>query len=42
MKNGPESIFACQNSVNDGSSSANDGGNGNMGDVLNFPLGAGQ
>lgn len=41
QKNGPESIFACQNSVNDGSSSANDGGNGDMGDVLNFPYGSG-
>lgn len=41
QKNGPESVFACQNSVNDGSSSANDGGNGNMGDVLNFPYGSG-
>ncbi|HEY4288964.1 MAG TPA: RagB/SusD family nutrient uptake outer membrane protein [Puia sp.] len=41
QKNGPESIFACQNSVNDGSASANDGGNGNMGDVLNFPYGTG-
>jgi len=39
QKNGPESVFACQNSVNDGSASANDGGNGNMGDVLNFPYG---
>ncbi len=41
QKNGPESVFACQNSVNDGSASANDGGNGNMGDVLNFPYGTG-
>ena len=41
QKNGPESVFACQMSVNDGSSTANDGGNGNMGDVLNFPNGAG-
>lgn len=41
QKNGPESVFACQMSVNDGSSSANDGGNGNMGDVLNYPNGAG-
>jgi len=41
QKNGPESVFACQSSVNDGSSSTNDGGNGNMGDVLNFPDGVG-
>ncbi|MBS1664846.1 MAG: RagB/SusD family nutrient uptake outer membrane protein [Bacteroidetes bacterium] len=41
QKNGPESVFACQNTVNDGSASANDGGNGNMGDVLNFPYGTG-
>ncbi len=41
QKNGPESVFACQMSVNDGSSTTNDGGNGNMGDVLNFPNGAG-
>jgi hypothetical protein len=41
QKNGPESVFACQNSVNDGSASTNDGGNGNMGDVLNFPYGSG-
>ncbi len=41
QKNGPESVFACQNSVNDGSSTANDGGNGNMGDVLNYPYGNG-
>jgi hypothetical protein len=41
QKNGPESVFACQMSVNDGSSTANDGGNGNMGDVLNFPNGSG-
>lgn len=34
-KNGPESIFAAQNSVNDGAS----GGNGNQGDVLNFSYG---
>jgi hypothetical protein len=32
-KNGPESVFAVQNSVNDGSS----GTNGSFGDVLNFP-----
>jgi hypothetical protein len=41
QKNGPESVFACQMSVNDGSASANDGGNGNMGDVLNYPNGTG-
>jgi hypothetical protein len=41
QKNSAESVFACQNSVNDGSSSANDGGNGAMGDVLNFPDGVG-
>lgn len=41
QKNGPESVFACQMSVNDGSASANDGGNGNMGDVLNYPNGPG-
>ncbi len=41
QKNGAESVFACQSSVNDGSSTANDGGNGNMGDVLNFPNGTG-
>jgi hypothetical protein len=41
QKNGPESVFACQASVNDGSSTANDGGNGDMGDVLNFPYGQG-
>ena len=35
-KNGPESVFACQFSVNDGSAL-----NGNFGDVLNFPNGAG-
>ncbi len=41
QKNGPESVFACQMSVNDGSATANDGGNGNMGDVLNYPNGTG-
>lgn len=35
-KNGPESVFACQFSVNDGSAL-----NGNFGDVLNFPNGPG-
>jgi starch-binding outer membrane protein, SusD/RagB family len=34
-QNGPESIFSAQNSVNDGSQ----GGNGNLGDILNFPNG---
>jgi len=37
QKNGPESIFACQASVNDGSATANNGGNGDTGDELNFP-----
>lgn len=37
QKNSPESIFACQASVNDGSSTANNGGNGDTGDELNFP-----
>ncbi|GAC1586531.1 MAG: RagB/SusD family nutrient uptake outer membrane protein [Chitinophagaceae bacterium] len=41
QKNGPESVFAVQMSVNDGSSTQNDGGNGNMGDVLNYPNGPG-
>ncbi|MEP6950506.1 MAG: RagB/SusD family nutrient uptake outer membrane protein [Ginsengibacter sp.] len=36
-KNGPESVFAFQASVNDGSSTATNGGNGNTGDELNFP-----
>ncbi|MEO6452877.1 MAG: RagB/SusD family nutrient uptake outer membrane protein [Ginsengibacter sp.] len=35
-KNGAESVFACQMSVNDGSQL-----NGNFGDVLNFPNGTG-
>lgn len=35
-KNSAESVFACQMSVNDGSQL-----NGNFGDVLNFPNGAG-
>jgi len=34
-KNGPESVFAVQMTVNDGS----DGNNGDPGDVLNFPAG---
>jgi hypothetical protein len=37
QKNGSESIFACQASVNDGSSIATNGGNGDTGDELNFP-----
>lgn len=37
QKNGTESVFACQASVNDGSSTANNGGNGDTGDELNFP-----
>ncbi len=36
-KNGSESVFACQTSVNDGSATATNGGNGNTGDELNFP-----
>src|SRR5215831_2421726 len=36
-KNGPESVFAAQMSVNDGSGA----GNANAGDVLNFPYGGG-
>jgi hypothetical protein len=37
QKNGSESVFACQASVNDGSSIATNGGNGDTGDELNFP-----
>jgi hypothetical protein len=37
QKNSPESIFACQASVNDGSATANNGGNGDTGDELDFP-----
>jgi hypothetical protein len=37
QKNGSESVFACQASVNDGSSTATNGGNGDTGDELNFP-----
>ena len=37
QKNGPESVFACQASVNDGSAIATNGGNGDTGDELNFP-----
>src|ERR1700744_895868 len=36
QKNSPESVFACQASVNDGSSTANNGGNGDTGDEANF------
>ncbi len=39
-KNGAESVFAVQMSVNDGSGAAGNG-NGNPGDVLNFPYGGG-
>ncbi len=37
QKNGSESVFACQASVNDGSSTSGNGGNGDTGDELNFP-----
>ena len=37
QKNGSESVFACQTSVNDGSAIATNGGNGNTGDELNYP-----
>jgi starch-binding outer membrane protein, SusD/RagB family len=37
QKNGSESVFACQTSVNDGSAIATNGGNGNTGDELNHP-----
>lgn len=37
QKNGTESVFACQASVNDGSSTSTNGGNGDTGDELNFP-----
>lgn len=37
QKNSSESVFACQTSVNDGSSISTNGGNGNTGDELNFP-----
>jgi hypothetical protein len=37
QKNGSESIFACQASVNDGSSTSTNGGDGDTGDELNFP-----
>jgi starch-binding outer membrane protein, SusD/RagB family len=41
QKNSVESVFACQASVNDGSSTANNGGNGDTGDELDFPYNAG-
>ena len=37
QKNGSESVFSCQTSVNDGSAIATNGGNGNTGDELNYP-----
>jgi starch-binding outer membrane protein, SusD/RagB family len=37
QKSGPESVFQCQTSVNDGSAIATNGGNGNTGDELNYP-----
>ena len=37
QKNGSESVFACQASVNDGSSTATNGGDGDTGYELNFP-----
>ncbi len=37
QKNGSESVFACQASVNDGSSTSTNGGDGDTGDELNFP-----
>ena len=37
QKNGAESVFACQTSVNDGSAISTNGGNGNTGDELNYP-----
>jgi starch-binding outer membrane protein, SusD/RagB family len=40
-KNSPESVFACQTSVNDGSSIATNGGNGDTGDELNHPYNSG-
>jgi len=39
-KNSPESVFAAQMSVNDGSGAVGNG-NGNYGDVLNFPYSGG-
>jgi hypothetical protein len=41
-KNSAESVFAAQMSVNDGGDlSTGNGGNGNYGDLLNFPYGGG-
>ncbi|HEY2348325.1 MAG TPA: RagB/SusD family nutrient uptake outer membrane protein [Puia sp.] len=37
QKTGPEAVFQCQTSVNDGSATATNGGNGNTGDELNYP-----
>ena len=37
QKTGPEAVFQCQTSVNDGSAIATNGGNGNTGDELNYP-----
>ena len=37
QKNSAESVFACQTSVNDGSATSTNGGNGNTGDELNYP-----
>jgi hypothetical protein len=37
QKNGSESVFACQASVNDGSAISTNGGNGRTGDELNYP-----
>jgi starch-binding outer membrane protein, SusD/RagB family len=37
QKNGSESVFACQASVNDGSATSTNGGDGDTGDELNFP-----
>ncbi len=37
QKTGAEAVFQCQTSVNDGSATATNGGNGDTGDELNFP-----
>jgi len=37
QKNSPESVFCLSDSVNDGSATATNGGNGNTGDELNHP-----
>jgi len=37
IKNGPESVFAAQSTVNDNAG----GNNGNLGDILNYPNGSG-